>query len=113
MVAQSVEQRTFNPLVEGSSPSHPTNNQRLTAFKPLKRLVHTEYTPVEAPAGVLPRKSQELLRGSMIHAGLERRGFELVLFAVVRLVSSYSLGSAIKSFGWRPHFYRGVISAAN
>jgi len=53
------------------------------------------------------------LRGSMIHAGLERRGFELVLFAVVRLVSSYSLGSAIKSFGWRPHFYRGVISAAN
>ena len=25
-LAQSVEQRTFNPLVEGSNPSRPTNN---------------------------------------------------------------------------------------
>ena len=33
MVAQSVEQRTFNPLVEGSSPSHPTT----------KSLIHNNF----------------------------------------------------------------------
>ena len=38
------------------------------------------------PVAVLPQKSQELLRESMIHAGLERWGFEnLVLPSFVQM----------------------------
>ena len=32
-LAQSVEQRTFNPLVEGSNPSRPTNIKNLQRLK--------------------------------------------------------------------------------
>ena len=54
MVAQSVEQRTFNPLVVGSSPTHPTtklliNNNFISEFLS-KLLVHTKYTPVVSRA---------------------------------------------------------------
>jgi hypothetical protein len=32
MLAQLVEQRTFNPFVVGSTPAHPTNKKRFATF---------------------------------------------------------------------------------
>ena len=41
-LAQSVEQRTFNPLVEGSNPSRPTNIKNLQRLK-LRLHKNTKY----------------------------------------------------------------------